>query len=184
MKSEMSKILFLDRDGVVNIDKHFVSRVEDIVFVKGIFQLCKYFEELDYRIVIATNQSGIARGLFSEQEFHAVMSFIVEEFKRHAIDVLACVHCPHGPDDNCKCRKPLPGLFTQALRQFNIEAENCISIGDRERDIEAALAAGISQNYLLQDSQMNTGHFLGSIVVNSLSEIVQIHQRLSLDAQN
>ena len=61
----MSKILFLDRDGVVNIDKHFVSRVEDIVFVEGIFQLCKYFEEHDYQIVIATNQSGIARGLFS-----------------------------------------------------------------------------------------------------------------------
>ena len=180
----MSKILFLDRDGVVNIDKHFVFRIEDIVFVEGIFQLCKYFEEQDYQIVIATNQSGIARGLFSEQEFHAVMSFILEEFKRHAIVVLACFHCPHGPDDNCTCRKPLPGLFTQALRQFNTEAENCISIGDRKRDIEAALAAGISQNYLLQDPQMNTGHFLGSIVVNSLSEIVQFHQRLSLEAQN
>ncbi len=180
----MSKILFLDRDGVVNMDKNFVFRIEDVVFVEGIFQLCNYFEEQNYQIVIVTNQSGIARGLFSEQEFYAVMSFIMEEFKRHAIDVLACVHCPHGPDDNCKCRKPLPGLFTQALRQFNIEAENCISIGDRERDIEAALAAGISQNYLLQDPQMNTGHFFGSIVVKSLDEIVQIHQRLSLEAQN
>lgn len=179
----MSKILFLDRDGVVNIDKHFVSKIEDIVFVEGIFQLCKYFQEQNYQIVIATNQSGIARGLFSEQEFHAIMFFILEEFKRHAIGVLACSHCPHGPDDNCTCRKPLPGLFTQALRQFNIEAENCISIGDRKRDIEAALAAGISQNYLLQEPQMNTGHFLGSIVVNSLSEIVQIHQRLSREAQ-
>ena len=180
----MRKILFLDRDGVVNIDKHFVSKIEDIVFVEGIFQLCKYFEEHDYQIIIATNQSGIARGLFSEQEFQAIMFFILEEFRRHGIVVLACFHCPHGPEDNCTCRKPMPGLFTQALRQFNTEAENCISIGDRERDIEAALAAGISQNYLLQDPQMNTGHFLGSIVVNSLSEIVQIHQRLSLEAQN
>ena len=180
----MSRILFLDRDGVVNIDKHFVSRVEDIVFVEGIFQLCKYFEEHNYQIVIATNQSGIARGLFSEQEFHAVTSFILEEFKRHAIEVLACFYCPHGPDDNCTCRKPLPGLFTQALRQFKIEAENCISIGDRERDIVAAIAAGIPQNYLLQDPQLGTSQFPGSIVVNSLSEIVQIHQRLSLEAHN
>ena len=180
----MSKILFLDRDGVVNMDKNFVSRIEDVVFVEGIFQLCKYFEEQNYQIVIATNQSGIGRGLFSEQDFYAIMSFILEEFKRHSIEVLACFHCPHGPDDNCTCRKPLPGLFNQALQQFNIGAENCISIGDRERDIEAALAAGISQNYFLQDPQMNTGHFLGSIVVNSLSEIVQIHQRSSLEAQN
>ena len=162
----MSKILFLDRDGVVNMDKNFVSRIEDVVFVEGIFQLCKYFEEQNY------------------QDFYAIMSFILEEFKRHSIEVLACFHCPHGPDDNCTCRKPLPGLFNQALQQFNIGAENCISIGDRERDIEAALAAGISQNYFLQDPQMNTGHFLGSIVVNSLSEIVQIHQRSSLEAQN
>jgi len=180
----MSKILFLDRDGVVNIDKHFVSRIEDIVFIDGIFQLCKYFKEQDYQIVIATNQSGIARGLFSEQEFLAITSFILDEFRRHDLTVLACFHCPHGPNDNCSCRKPLPGLFTQALRQFNVEAKNCISIGDRERDIDAALAAGISHNYLMQDSQISTSHFLGSIVVNSLSEIVQIHQKLSLEAQN
>ena len=179
----MRKILFLDRDGIINQDTHFVSRVEDISFVDGIFQLCKYFKEHKFEIVIVTNQSGIARHLFTEKDFQTIMSFILVEFSRHEIEGLAYFYCPHGPNDKCTCRKPLPGLFTQALRQFNIEAENCISIGDRERDIEAALAAGISQNYLLQDPQMNTGHFLGSIVVKSLSEIVQIHQRLSLDAQ-
>ena len=180
----MSKILFLDRDGVVNIDKHFVSRIEDIVFIDGIFQVCKYFNAQGFAIVIITNQSGIARELFSEQDFQTVMTFIIQEFKRKGVEILDFFHCPHGPDDNCSCRKPLPGLFTQALRQFNVEAKNCISIGDRERDIDAALAAGISHNYLMQDSQISTSHSLGSIVVKSLSEIIQIHQKLSLEAQN
>ena len=180
----MRKILFLDRDGVVNVDKHFISRIEDIVFVQGIFQLCKYFEEQDFQIVIVTNQSGIARGLFSEMEFHTIMSFILEEFRRHEIEVLGYFHCPHGPNDKCTCRKPLPGLFTQALRQLNVIGKNCITIGDRERDIDAALAAGIPQNYLLQDPQIGTSQFPGSIVVNSLSEIVKTHQRFSLEAQN
>ena len=85
MKSDMKQVLFLDRDGIVNHDKHFVSRIEDVAFVEGIFQLCKYFKAQGFGIVIITNQSGIARGLFSEQDFQKVMTFILEEFKKKEV---------------------------------------------------------------------------------------------------
>lgn len=178
MKSEMKRVLFLDRDGVVNQDKHFVSRIEDISFVEGIFQICKYFKAQGFEIVIITNQSGIARKLFSEQDFQTVMTFILEEFKRNGIEILDFFYCPHGPDDKCECRKPLPGLFTQAFHKFNILVEDCLSIGDRERDVLAAISAGIPQNYLLLNSELGTDRISGSIVVHSLNEIVEIHQSL------
>jgi len=178
MKSEMKRVLFLDRDGVVNQDKHFVSRIEDISFVEGIFQICKYFKAQGFEIVIITNQSGIARKLFSEQDFQIVMTFILEEFKRNGIEILDFFYCPHGPDDKCECRKPLPGLFTQAFQKFNVLVEDCLSIGDRERDVLAAISAGIPQNYLLLNSELGTEQISGSIVVHSLNEIVEIHQSL------
>jgi D,D-heptose 1,7-bisphosphate phosphatase len=184
MKSEMKQVLFLDRDGIVNQDKHFVSRVEDIAFVEGIFQLCKYFKAQEFEIIIITNQSGIARGLFSEQEFQTVMIFILKEFKRNGVEILDFFHCPHGPDDKCECRKPLPGLFTQAIQKFNILAQDCISIGDRERDIRAAISAGIPQNYLLLESEHGANQMSGPTIVRSLTEIVEIHQSLPPVPQN
>lgn len=184
MKSEMKQVLFLDRDGIVNQDKHFVSRAEDIAFVEGIFKLCRYFKAQGFEIVIITNQSGIARGLFSEQDFQRVMTFILEEFKRKEVDILDFFHCPHGPDDKCECRKPLPGLFTQAIQKFNILPQDCISIGDRERDIRAAISAGIQQNYLLIESEHGARQMSGPIIVRSLTEIIEIHQSLPPEPQN
>lgn len=174
----MRKILFLDRDGVVNQDKHFVSRVEDIQFIEGIFHLCKYFTAQGFEIMIVTNQSGIARGLFTEEDFLKVMEFILEEFKRNGIEILAFFHCPHGPDDKCKCRKPLPGLFTNAIQEFNVLANECVSVGDRERDILAAMSAGIPRNYLIRDRKVGSDQMSGPIIVESLSQIVEIHQSL------
>jgi D-glycero-D-manno-heptose 1,7-bisphosphate phosphatase len=174
----MKQVLFLDRDGVINQDKHFVFRIEDIVFVEGIFQLCKYFQAEGFEIVIITNQSGIAKGLFSEQDFQTLMTFILEEFKRNGIEILAFFHCPHEAHNLCECRKPLPGLFKHAFQEFNIFPEDCISIGDRERDILAAMSAGIPQNYLLLDTETCAIQTIGQIIVQSLSEIVEIHQSL------
>lgn len=180
----MRKILFLDRDGIVNVDTHFVSKIDEIIFVEGIFELCKYFQEQQFEIVIITNQSGISRKLFTELDFHSIMKFIIKEFRERNIPVLAYFYCPHNSDDQCTCRKPLPGLFTKAIQEFDVLADNCISIGDRERDISAALAAGVTKNYLLHDQQISQGQFPACIVVNSLKEIVKIHRGLLLKAQN
>ena len=181
-KSQVRRLLFLDRDGVVNLDKHFVFRIQDIEFVEGIFHLCKYFSAKNFEIVIVTNQSGIARGLFSEQDFQLVMVYVLEKFQSEGIQILSCSYCPHGPADLCKCRKPLPGLFEQAMENFNALPENCISIGDRERDIVAAVSAGIHQNYLLLDKELSTSNLSGVFLVNSLSEIIKIHESLPSEA--
>lgn len=183
MQSKIRQILFLDRDGIINVDNHFVFRAEDLVFVEGIFQLCKYFRDRGFEIIIITNQSGVGRGLFSEQELNLVMTYILERFKAEGIEILDYFYCPHSPSDLCKCRKPLPGLFTQAMRKFDVLGENCISIGDRDTDVLAAMRAGVQQNYLLLNSQFGENHAPGSILVKSLSEIVEIHRSFPSESQ-
>jgi D-glycero-D-manno-heptose 1,7-bisphosphate phosphatase len=183
MKSQFKRVLFLDRDGVVNVDKHFVSRVDEIVFVEGIFQLCRYFKSLNFEIVIITNQSGVSRGLFSEVELRQIMDYVLRKFEAEGIEILTYLYCPHGPTDLCMCRKPLPGMFTRAIQKLNVQAEDCISIGDRERDILAAVAAGIPLNYLLLTDKQAESHMFGPIVVNSLTEIIQIHQSALPESQ-
>jgi D-glycero-D-manno-heptose 1,7-bisphosphate phosphatase len=184
MQSRISQVLFLDRDGIINVDNHFVFRVEDVVFVEGIFQLCRYFRNVGFEIVVITNQSGVGRGLFSEQELNLVMTYIFERFKEEGIEILDYFYCPHCPTDLCKCRKPLPGLFIQAMGKFGVLAENCISIGDRDIDVLAAMSAGIPQNYLLLNNQFGATHMSGPILVYSLIEIVEIHQSFPSKAQN
>jgi D-glycero-D-manno-heptose 1,7-bisphosphate phosphatase len=183
MKSEIKRVLFLDRDGVINVDKHFVSQVDDIVFVEGIFQLCRYFKSINFEIVIVTNQSGVSRGLFSEVELRQVMDYILKKFEAEGITILTYLYCPHGPDDLCVCRKPLPGMFTRAIQKLNVQAEDCISIGDRERDILAAVAAGIPLNFLLLSDEQDESRMFGPIVVKSLTEIIQIHQSTPPESQ-
>jgi D-glycero-D-manno-heptose 1,7-bisphosphate phosphatase len=178
MKSQFRRLLFLDRDGIINLDKHFVFRIQDVEFVEEIFHLCKYFSAKNFEIVIITNQSGIARGLFSEQDLESVMIYILEKFQSEGIQILSYSYCPHGPADLCKCRKPLPGLFTQAMERFNALPEHCISIGDRERDILAAISAGIQQNYLLLGKEMSMSNLSGAVLINSLSEIIKFHESL------
>jgi histidinol phosphatase-like enzyme len=109
------------------------------------------------------------------------MDYILRKFDAEGIKILTYLYCPHGPDDGCACRKPLPGMFTRAIQKLNVRAEDCISIGDRERDIVAAVAAGIPLNYLLSSDEREETHLLGPIVVNSLTEIIQIHQRTPSD---
>ena len=102
MESEIKRVLFLDRDGVINVDKHFAFRVEEMVFVEGIFELCNCFKSINFEIVIVANQSGVSRGLFSEEELKKVMNFIVEKFKSEGIEISTYLYCPHGPADLCE----------------------------------------------------------------------------------
>lgn len=178
MQTNIRRVLFLDRDGIINVDKHFVSRQDDVIFVDGLFQMCKYFTERDYEIVIITNQSGIGRGLFSEKDLQILMTFIFEKFKLEGIEILGYFYCPHKPSDLCKCRKPLPGMFKRAMQKFDLLPTNCISVGDRETDILAAVHAGIQHNYLLVNNPLNFEHVTGPTQVKTLHEIVEIHRRV------
>jgi len=144
------RALFLDRDGVVNDDIGFLYRREDCRFTEGIFALAQAFQAKGFRIVIATNQSGIGRGLFGEAEFARLMGWMRDEFARRGVTLAGIYHCPYHPTEgqgpyrrDHPWRKPAPGMLLQAAADLGLDLKRSWTIGDRERDIEAGRAAGI-----------------------------------------
>ena len=141
------KALFLDRDGVINIDRGYVYKIEDFIFKESIFALCKEFKE--HYIFVITNQSGIGRGYYSEDDFEILTSYMCSEFEKHAIKIDAVFHCPHHPKEGCMCRKPDIGMIEMAKKSFDIDIENSTLIGDKQTDIECGKNAGIKNLILI-----------------------------------
>jgi len=157
---EPGKTLFLDRDGVVNVDHGYVSQPKDFEFIDGVFSACKQFQDAGYKIVIITNQSGIGRGYYSEQDFAELTTWMVEQFKKYGVDILAVYYCPHHPVkanapylQECDCRKPQPGMLLQAINEHKLSPNSSIMIGDKASDMQAASAAGIQHKYLVSSGQ-------------------------------
>ena len=150
----MNKALFLDRDGVINVEKDYLYKIEDFEFIEGLFELCRHYKELGYFIFVVTNQSGISRGYYSEEDFNKLSLWMSKEFLKHNIKIEKIYHCPHHPDisGECSCRKPNPGMLLEAAKEFNINLSGSIIIGDKERDIEAGLNAGLRESYLFDES--------------------------------
>jgi D-glycero-D-manno-heptose 1,7-bisphosphate phosphatase len=141
--SLMSRLIILDRDGVINEDSEdFVKSVDECHLIPGsvdaIVRLC----DAGYQVVVATNQSGIARGLFDEFDLAHIHQYISEQVEEAGGRIEAFVYCPHGPDDNCECRKPKPGLLENIAAEFGLPLHGCSFVGDSLRDLQAALAAG------------------------------------------
>ena len=147
------KTIFLDRDGVINKDTNYLYKIEEFEFTTGIFKMCQYLLSIDYQIIIVTNQSGIARGYFSENDFQKITQWMLSQFKINGVNILDVFHCPHSSDSNCNCRKPKPGMLIKAQKQYNIDMGNSWMIGDKERDISAAKNAGIKNTILLNGTQ-------------------------------
>ena len=161
MADNKQKALFLDRDGVINVDHGYVGSYEDFEFVEGIFDIIHAFQNDGFLPVIVTNQSGIARGYYSEKDFHGLMEQVQKEFSARGIVNIPVYFCPHHKQGSvaeyaiaCKCRKPLPGMLQQAAIDLNIDLANSALIGDSWRDIEAANAAGLTKSYFLSDNRI------------------------------
>jgi len=146
----MKKALFLDRDGVINEEINYLYKIDDFRFIDGIFNLCRYYQNLGYIIVVVTNQSGIDRGYYNETDFNLLTKWMIEEFRKNSLEIKRVYFCPHHPDiyGECDCRKPNPGMFIKAQKEFDIDMKNSIIIGDKESDIEAGLNAGLKESYL------------------------------------
>lgn len=166
-----SPALFLDRDGVVNVDTDYLYRIEDVVFVDGIFDLVRAFRGRGYKIIIVTNQSGIARGRYSEADFAVLTAWMQAEFALRGASIDAVYHCPHHPSVTgpCSCRKPEPGMLLHAAREHRIDLAHSVMVGDKERDIRAAIRAGVLSTYLLDSHPEATE---ATHVIASLKEIV------------
>jgi len=162
----MKKALFLDRDGVVNVDKNYLYKIKDFEFINGIFSLCQYYQNLGYLIFIVTNQSGISRGHYTKDDFNILTNWMIGKFIKNNIKITKVYYCPHHPDitGECDCRKPKPGMLFDAATEYNLDLQGSILIGDKERDIEAGLNAGLSETYLFDKSNYITASKATKIV--------------------
>ncbi len=145
------KALFLDRDGVINVDHGYVGRVEDFEFVEGILELIREAEAEGYLPIVVTNQSGIGRGYYSEADFEKVTAYMLKKMQEAGIGIgrEQVFFCPHSPEEQCACRKPQPGMLLEAIEHFGIDPAASILIGDKASDIEAARAAGVERAVLI-----------------------------------
>jgi len=152
-KMSKRKALFLDRDGTINIEKGYVFRIEDFEFHPQIFEIVKEYQQQEFLIFIVTNQSGIARGFYTDSDFQKLSDWMVNQFQSRGINITKIYYCPHHPDftGDCNCRKPKPGMFLQAIDEFNLDPSECVLIGDRKSDILAGENAGIGKKLLIQD---------------------------------
>ena len=153
----LRKAAFLDRDGVINKDKAYVHRWEDFEFVPGAVEGMRRLQEAGYALVIVTNQSGLARGYYTEAQYQALTASLRQELSRQGVELEGVYHCPHHPKGSvpalsidCGCRKPSPGLLLQAARELNLSLSDSLLVGDKPGDIEAARAAGVGRAYQVQ----------------------------------
>lgn len=154
-----NKALFLDRDGVINIDHGYTHKIEDFTFTDGIFDLCKKAQRLGYIIIVITNQAGIGRGYYTEEQFHILTNWMEGQFKNRGIAITKTYFCPYHPTAgigkykfDSPDRKPNPGMILKACQQHSIDPGKSILIGDNISDIQAASSANIPTRILLTTS--------------------------------
>lgn len=173
-----TKALFLDRDGVINIDVGYIWRPEDFIFQDGVFEACRQARALDYHLVVVTNQAGIGRGLYSEEEFQQLTKWMCAQFSDAGVDIARVFHAPTHPQEGVGIykresidRKPGPGMLFKARDALGLDLSASALVGDRETDIEAAIGAGVGRRLLI-DSDEAPEKTKADAVIGSLAEAV------------
>ena len=158
-----NKAVFLDRDGVLNREiGDYVCRFEDFEILDN-FETLKTLQDRGYLLIVATNQGGLAKGWYSEDELAKMHGHLRETYHKHGVEITDIFYCPHHPNftGDCDCRKPKPGLLLKGIEKYDINPEKSYFIGDRERDIEAATAAQVTG--ILIDSNQPLSDIIGLI---------------------
>jgi D-glycero-D-manno-heptose 1,7-bisphosphate phosphatase len=167
---ERPRAFFLDRDGVVNTDHGYVSCVEDFHFMEGLFPVLRSLSAQGYLLVVVTNQSGIGRGYYTDEDFQKLTVWMRRRLSDEGIELAAVYRCPHRPEAGCDCRKPAPGMLLQAQRELDLDLSASWMVGDKESDMQAAEAAGIPNRVLLGTGSSASG----THTVSSLSELLAL----------
>ena len=135
------KAVFLDRDGTINVEKHYLHKIEEFEFLPGVIDGLRILQDLGFLLIIITNQSGIGRGYYTENDFEVLNSWMLITLQKHGIKIAKVYYCPHLSDAKidkykvvCTCRKPLLGMYEQAICDFNIDIVHSWAIGDKIRD--------------------------------------------------
>ncbi|WP_105903111.1 D-glycero-beta-D-manno-heptose 1,7-bisphosphate 7-phosphatase [Vibrio gangliei] len=177
----MSKpAVFIDRDGVINVDHGYVSNVDDFEYIDGVFDATKALKDLGYLLVLVTNQSGIARGYYTEQEFLTLTEWMDWNFVDLGVEFDGIYYCPHHPEGSvekytqvCDCRKPEPGMFISAQQELDIDMAKSVMIGDKADDMRAAIAAGVKNKILVRSGKAVTeeAQQLADVVLDSIKDV-------------
>jgi D-glycero-D-manno-heptose 1,7-bisphosphate phosphatase len=180
-----ARALFLDRDGVINQEVGYLHRSADVRWVEGIVPLCRRAQSLGYKLVVVTNQAGIARGYYTAQQFEDLMVWMRAELARDGITLDAVYHSPYHPEHGIgeykrehEDRKPGPGMLLRAARDLELDLSQSIMVGDRCSDIAAANTAGLRQAFLISGTEVGecSGNYAA---IDSLGEVEAWLSRLS-----
>jgi len=181
----LRRAVFLDRDGTLNVDTGYVSEPQAVRLIPGAAQGAALLAAGGYLLVVTSNQSGIARGLLSEEQANAVDRRVLQLLREHGVAIDHVYRCPHLPAGTvakfaieCDCRKPKPGLLTRAARELGIDLARSWVVGDRVRDIQAGLAAGCRTVAVQSAGPAHAGEFMqfpaGTIHARTLTDAARI----------
>lgn len=156
--------VFLDRDGVINVEKDYVYTIDEFEFIEDSIEALKILQDKGYALVVVTNQSGIARGYYTEEDFLKLTEWMDWCLIDRGVTLDGIYYCPHHPEKgvgkykvDCNCRKPKAGLIFDAVKQLNIDLSRSVMVGDKISDVECGINAGIKRNYLVR-----SGHALSA----------------------
>ena len=174
-----NKALFLDRDGVINIDYGYVHKKQQFEFLDGIFDLTYYAQNKNYEIIVITNQAGIGKGHYSEKDFYIINSWMTDIFKKKGTLISKVYFCPNHPEGigeykkNDYRRKPNPGMLIDAKKEFFLDMSSCLFVGDQITDMVAGASAGVGCNILLdnKDNKLPESLDISFERVSCLSEV-------------
>ncbi len=150
--------LFLDRDGVINVDYAYVHKQEDFDYIDGIFELCRKAKQLGFLIFVITNQAGVGRGYYTEADFLNLTDWMCDVFRNNGVIIDQVYFCPFHPQKgigeykkDSPDRKPRPGMILSAAKKYNVDLARSVLVGNKESDIQAGIAAGVECNLLYRD---------------------------------
>ena len=147
---ETRNVLFLDRDGVINVDVGYLSDPAQLEFIPGAIEAMKEAQTRGYDIIVVTNQSGVARGYYTEEDVQTLHAEMSRRLEAEGVHILAYYYCPHHPEGTveeykkaCDCRKPNPGMLTKAIKEWHVDVDSSFLVGDKPSDVQAAEAIGM-----------------------------------------
>lgn len=172
--------IFLDRDGTVNVDHGYVHEIDDFQFIDGVIEAMQELKKMGYALVLVTNQSGIARGMYSEDQFMQLTEWMDWSLADRDVDLDGIYYCPHHPEaavesyrQQCDCRKPQPGMLLSAMKELNIDMAASYMVGDKIDDIQAGKTAGVGTTVLVRSGETVTaeGEKAADWVIDSLADL-------------
>ncbi|QIQ20655.1 D-glycero-beta-D-manno-heptose 1,7-bisphosphate 7-phosphatase [Zophobihabitans entericus] len=147
----MKPAIFLDRDGTINIDYNYVHTIDKFHFIDGVIDACAELQKMGFLLVITTNQSGIGRKIFTQEQFDQLTEWMDWSLADRGVELDGIYYCPHAPEDGeCECRKPGPGMLLTAAKDLKIDVANSYMVGDRVSDLRAGRSAGVKRTVLVK----------------------------------